>query len=241
VRVLAELNNLNFIKDNIKTIENIVYETSIKSGRNPESVSIIAVSKRFPAEFARIAIESGIENLGENRVEELLEKKEILKTYNMFPSWHMIGTLQRKKVKKIIGNTSLIHSADSLPLISEISNCSKSKNIQTSILLQINISKEESKHGFNQEEILEKIHEILQFDSIKVRGLMTMAPLTQDEKELNKVFYNTKELHMKIKDIIKEEDFNILSMGMSNDYKIAIKNGATHIRVGSAIFGERKN
>lgn len=227
------------IKENIRRLKDRVSDLEIRSGKSAGYVTIIGVSKRFPAEYAKTAFENGLCDLGENRIEELLEKKEILSKGGINPNWHMIGTLQRKKVKKAVGNACLIHSVDSLKLANEISDCSINCDLQSPVLLQVNVSGEESKQGFSKSEIIEMLDEIYINKGIIIRGLMTMAPFTDDKYILEKVFSDTFDLFNKIRELKNGSGFNILSMGMSNDYPLAIKHGATHIRVGTAIFGER--
>jgi len=227
------------IKNNILILREKVCDTASKYKRDPSDITIIGVTKKFPAEYARIAFECGLKDLGENRVEELIEKREEFVSEGIFPDWHMIGTLQTKKAKKIIGNACLIHSVDSYKLAEEISRVSIKQNLVTPVLLQVNVSGETSKQGFSCEEILNDFDRISKVNGILVKGLMTMAPFTDDEYILEKVFFEANGLFCSIKEKYKNSDFNILSMGMSNDYHIAIRHGATHIRVGTAIFGQR--
>jgi len=227
------------IKKNIFLLREKVCDTASKYKRDPADITIIGVTKKFPAEYAKIAFECGLKDLGENRVEELLEKREKLFSEGIIPDWHMIGTLQSKKVKKIAGNACLIHSVDSLKLADEISRISIKNNLITPVLLQVNISGETSKQGFSIEEILKDFDMLASNNGILIKGLMTMAPFTDDEYILEKVFSDTNNLFCSLKEKFNGGDFNILSMGMSNDYPMAIRYGATHIRVGTAIFGER--
>lgn len=235
-----EQDNSALIKDNIERIKEQVSETALKSGRSPEDITIVAVSKKFPAEYIKTAYENGMEHIGENRVDELLEKQAFLTETGINPKWHMVGSIQRKKVRKIIGKTHLIHSVDSISLLEEISSRSEKQGIITPVLIQVNVSGEEAKHGFNEEGLIEKTDEIFSFNGVRVSGLMTMAPFTDDEYILKNVFTKTKDLFDKMKGSSKSENFLALSMGMSNDFKIAIACGATHIRVGTSIFGQRK-
>jgi len=235
----VEQDKRELIKNNILILKDKVYDTAIKCKRNPEDITIIGVTKKFPVEYAKFAYEYGLTDLGENRVEELIEKRGLLILEGLIPNWHMIGTLQRKKVKKIVGNTSLIHSVDSYKLAEEISRISLEDNLNTPILIQVNMSGEDSKQGFSSEEILENFNRLNEIEGILIKGLMTMAPFTSDEYILEKVFSDTNDLFCSLKEKITGSDFNILSMGMSNDYPVAIRYGATHIRVGTAIFGER--
>lgn len=233
------LDNLGYISENINKIREVVSKSLADCGRSEGDVTIIGVSKHFPSEYAVAAVQSGLLDLGENRVSEMLEKKIVLDSFGLNPHWHMIGSLQRKKVKNLVGNTYMIHSADSMKLISEISDCSIEKDTVTPILMEINISGEITKHGFSPDEMMNCIVGLSEYKGVSVCGLMTMAPFTTDEIFLNDLFYKTRELFEKAKSSINTPSFNTLSMGMSNDFKIAIKHGATHIRLGTAIFGER--
>ena len=214
-----EQNKLKSIKNNILALKNNVSDIAAKCGRNYDDITIIGVTKRFPAEYAKIAYEYGLKNLGENRVEELIEKREVLIAEGITPMWHMIGTLQRKKVKKIIGNASLIHSVESYKLANEISVESIKTNINTSALLQVNLSGELSKQGFTKREISERFEELTKIDKLSIKGLMTMAPFTDDEYILSKTFSDTFDLFCELKEKYSDiKKFNILSMDMSNDY-----------------------
>lgn len=234
-----EPDNLGFISVNIAKCRDSVSKCLADSGRSEGDVTIIGVSKHFPSDYAVAAVKGGLLDLGENRVSEMLEKKKVLDSIGLRPNWHMIGSLQRKKVRSLLGNTYMIHSVDSLKLINEISECSVEKYSVTPVLIEVNTSGEASKHGFSPDEFMDSIEGFSEYKGIQVCGLMTMAPFTNDEFVLNEVFYKTRELFEKVKSSNCSPSFNILSMGMSNDYKIAIKHGATHIRLGTAIFGER--
>ncbi|MHB1453692.1 MAG: YggS family pyridoxal phosphate-dependent enzyme [Saccharofermentanales bacterium] len=233
-------NPYSYIKNNLIQVLGKVQDAALSCGRSPDDITIIGVSKLHPAEAAIAAIHAGLSNLGENRTEEMLPKIDRLRSEGLFPDWHMIGSLQRRKVRDIIGKVSLIHSADRGDLLQEISLRSAAAGIITPVLLEVNVSGEASKHGFTSD-MSDKLYELsMQNTGIKVCGLMTMAPFTDDEKILNSVFFNMHELFDAIKRRGASPDFNILSMGMSNDYPIAIRHGATHIRVGTAIFGKNK-
>lgn len=209
----------------------------IRVGREKDLVELVAVSKTVDSDRVQEAINSGISSIGENKVQELEKKYAILGNQ---VNYHMIGHLQTNKVKNIIGKTKLIHSVDRLSLAEEINKKSIKDNITTDILLQVNIAEEETKSGLKLEEVLYFIEEILSLDNIKVRGLMTIGPNTDDKHEIRRVFktlYNLKE------DIIKRNynklTMEYLSMGMTGDYEIALEEGANIVRIGSAIFGKR--
>lgn len=226
--------NTNKVRENISI-------ACKEAGRSESEVTLVGVSKVFPVEYAQAAFLGGLRDLGENKVQELVPKSERLHELGLDPNWHLIGTLQRNKVKYIIGKTHLIHSVNTIELCEEISKRSINNGIVTDILLQGNISREESKHGFYPEEIEKAVEVACNMDGVRVRGLMTMAPIETYEGEARKVFADTKAIFDKIKPNTKNPScFDVLSMGMSQDYIAAIKEGSTCIRVGTAIFGDRK-
>lgn len=204
-----------------------------KVNRSPDEVTLIAVTKYVSIARASEALEAGIMNLGENRDEGLLEKWEVLGDK---PTWHFIGTLQTRKVKNVIDKVEYIHSLDRLSLAKEINNRTSKK---VKCLVQVNVSNEESKHGLHPEEVLDFIKQLESFENISIEGLMTMAPLTNDEKLLHSCFQKLRELQGQVQ--AARLDFapcTELSMGMSNDFTIAIEEGSTMIRIGTALVGE---
>lgn len=228
------------MKERLETFLKTVRTEMENAGRNPAELTVIGVSKFFPADYARAAVKLGVCHLGENRVTELLSKKEELERDGFYPEWHLIGTLQTNKVKKIIGNVSLIHSVDSARLLSEISDRSMSAGTVTDVLLQINISQEQSKHGFTKTDPETILRHSADYPGVAVRGLMTMAPIVPCAYTPRMVFEELRELFERTRKIVdRPELWTILSMGMSQDYIEAIRFGATHIRIGTAIFGPR--
>ena len=227
------------ISDNIIAVRESIDEAVALSGRNKGSVTLIGVTKVFPVEYAEAAALSGLSDLGENRVQELVPKVERFSALDIDANWHLIGTLQKNKVKYIIGKTSLIHSVNSIELAEEISKRSASNNVTSNILLQANVSGEESKHGFAPHELKPAIDKIIDMPSIKICGLMTMAPIETYEGQAREVFAKTRVIYEDLKEYTGLESWKVLSMGMSQDYKSAIYEGATHIRIGTAIFGDR--
>lgn len=225
------------IKENIQNVEKNILEACRNAGRNREEVTLIAVSKTKPVENLREAMEAGMREFGENKVQEILEKYEQLPKELHF---HMIGHLQRNKVKYIIDKVTLIHSVDSYRLAEEISKEAVKKNVEISILIEVNIAKENSKFGVLEEEALPLIEKIALLPNISIKGLMTIAPFV-DNPELNRVhFQNLRKLSVDIKTKnIDNVNMSVLSMGMTGDYMVAIEEGATMIRVGTGIFGIR--
>lgn len=225
----------NIIKSNLLSVEEKINKACEISGRSREEVLLVAVSKNFPSDAILEAIKCGITDFGENRAQELRDKIQILKDEKI--NWHMIGNLQKNKLKYFIGKADFIHSVESFEILTEIEELSKKKENIQKVLLEINISGEESKHGMNPDDfecILEKAQDL---NFIKICGLMTMAPYTQDKELIRKIFRKAKKIQEKIN--LKFPYFKELSMGMSNDFEIAVQEGATILRIGTSIFGEK--
>ena len=226
------------IADNISRVLKNIKEACEKAGRNPDSVSLIAVSKTKPVEMLKEAYEAGMRDFGENKVQEILDKMPQLPPDIR---WHMIGHLQRNKVKYIIDKVYLIHSVDSLRLAEEISKEALKHNITANILVEVNIAGEESKFGTSYDDAADLVLSIAKLPGICVKGLMTVAPFTECEEDNRKYFRALKQLSV---DITKKNNDNInvgdiLSMGMTGDYRTAVEEGAVYVRVGTGIFGER--
>lgn len=227
------------ISDNIISVKQSIDDAIALAGRPKDSVTLIGVSKVFPVEYAEAAAMSGLKNLGENRVQELVPKVERFSSLGIDANWHLIGTLQKNKVKYITGMTSLIHSVNTIELAEEISKRSLSNNVTTAILLQANVSGEESKHGFAPHELKPAIDKIIELPNITLSGLMTMAPIETYEGEAREVFAKTRVIYEDLKNYTGLDSWQVLSMGMSQDYQSAILEGSTHVRIGTAIFGNR--
>lgn len=227
------------ISDNIISVKQSIDDAIALAGRPKDSVTLIGVSKVFPVEYAEAAAMSGLKNLGENRVQELVPKVERFSSLGIDANWHLIGTLQKNKVKYITGMTSLIHSVNTIDLAEEISKRSLSNNVTTAILLQANVSGEESKHGFAPHELKPAIDKIIELPNITLSGLMTMAPIETYEGEAREVFAKTRVIYEDLKNYTGLDSWQVLSMGMSQDYQSAILEGSTHVRIGTAIFGNR--
>ena len=225
------------IKENLKEVEANLQAACQKSGRSRRDVTLIAVSKTKPVSMIREAIEEGIAEFGENKPQELREKCDTLPE-NLH--WHMIGHLQRNKVKYVIDKACMIHSVDSLRLAQEISKEAVKHALVMPVLIEVNVAGEESKFGVSVEEAPSLVEEVSKLPGIQVNGLMTIAPYVEDPEENRYVFRNLRKLSVDI----REKNFdnvtmNVLSMGMTGDYEVAIEEGATHVRVGTGIFGER--
>ena len=225
------------IKENLISVENEIREACLRAGRRREDVTLIAVSKTKPVSDLEEAYALGVRVFGENKVQELADKYEVLPKDI---EWHMIGHLQRNKVKYIIDKVALIHSVDSLRLAETIEKEAAKRNITVNILIEVNVAREESKFGLMPEELEEFIAKISDFSHIRVKGLMTIAPFVADSEENRVIFQRLHKLSVDIE--TKNVDnitMRVLSMGMTNDYAVAIEEGATMVRVGTGIFGTR--
>jgi len=225
------------IADNIKDVKNKIREACEKAGRNADDVTLITVSKTKPVKLLQEAYDGGSRDFGENKVQEMLDKIPEL------PSdirWHMIGHLQRNKVKYIVDKVFLIHSVDSLRLAEEISKEAVKKQVEVNILVEVNVALEESKFGTTTSEALSLVESISTLPGIHIQGLMTIAPYVENEEENRIIFQKLKQLSVDIAaKNIDNISMNVLSMGMTGDYRVAVEEGATYVRVGTGIFGER--
>lgn len=227
------------IKENIDDILKKIDDTCKKTGRNSKDITVIAVSKTVDSKRAKEAVEAGVENLGENRVQELVKKYDELNDTDI--KWHMIGHLQKNKVKYIIDKTVLIHSVESIELAEEINKRAIKNNLTSNVLIELNIGEEESKFGINEDNIYDFVKNMEQFENIKVLGLMTVAPFCEDPEDARWVFKKMKNINDKISTMnLRNTEMKYLSMGMTNDYEVAIEEGSNIIRIGTAIFGARK-
>ena len=225
------------IKDNIKIVEGKIDKACNEVGRDRNEVKLIAVSKTKPVSMIEEAYMQGCRDFGENKVQEIMDKYPVLpKDIN----WHMIGHLQTNKVKYIVDKVCLIHSVDSVKLAKEISKEAVKKNVCVNILLEVNVGNEDTKYGFKMHEVMEAFKEIKLLPSIKIKGLMTVAPITNDASKNAPIFRNLKKLLVDINNQTTDNNYmEMLSMGMTGDYIEAVKEGATLVRVGTGIFGER--
>lgn len=248
---------LEDMKENIENIEQRIQTACNNAGRSRSEVTLIAVSKTKPASMVKDAYDLGMRYFGENKVQEIVQKTEELQGEFADPiEWHLIGHLQRNKVKYIVDKVSLIHSIDSLRLALQVEEEAEKKNCICDILLEVNIAKEDTKFGLKYEEVAPLVSEVLKLRHIRLRGLMTIAPYTENSENNRKYFKNLRELYVDIKtknidntnkEIIQStvatdcfpDCFDTLSMGMTGDFDIAIEEGATMVRVGTGIFGER--
>lgn len=226
------------IKDNLSEIRSKIEKAAKKVNRDSEEITLLAVTKTVDVDLVNEAMNEGITSVGENKPQELARKYDIIGDKL---NWHLIGTLQTNKVKYIIDKVCMIHSLDRIALCEEIQKRAEQINREIDCLIQVNISKEESKHGLDKDEVVDFVKEVSEkYKNIKIKGLMTMAPFVEDENEIRGVFKGLKDLSTQIKELnIPNVEMDALSMGMSHDYEIAIEEGATIVRVGTSIFGER--
>ncbi|MCT2538046.1 YggS family pyridoxal phosphate-dependent enzyme [Aquibacillus koreensis] len=221
------------VQANLQSIQQDILEVCQRVNRNPKEVNIIGVTKYVTIERAMQLIDAGVHQLGENRLEGFMEKYNALSSNEV--KWHFIGSLQSRKVKDLIDKIDYIHSLDRKSLAKEI-NKRATKTI--SCFVQVNVSGEDSKHGLDSKEVHTFIEQLQDFNQIRVVGLMTMAPFVEDENIIRNSFRTLRLLRDEIKEKKMEHaPCNYLSMGMSNDYRIAIEEGATHIRIGSKLVG----
>ena len=230
----------SLLKERADKVRENIASACKASGREVSDVTLIGVSKMFPVEYAEAAFLGGIDNLGENKVQEMVPKIERFEQLDLHAKWHLIGTLQKNKVKYIIGKTHLIHSVNTVELASEISKRSEAAGIVSDILLQVNVSGEESKHGFSPDEVSSVTEAINAMNGVRARGLMTMAPIQSYDGEARPVFSKTREIFEGLRSQVKDkETWDTLSMGMSQDYVHAVAEGSTYVRIGTDIFGKR--
>ncbi len=225
------------IADNLRSVQQNIEEARTRAGRS-DNVTLIAVSKTKPVEMLMEAYEAGARDFGENKVQEITEK------YPQLPKdirWHLIGHLQTNKVKYIVDKVAMIHSVDSYKLAQEISRQAVKKGVCIDVLIEVNVAKEESKFGVYPEDTCALCEQISALPNIKIRGLMTVAPNVEDPEQNRAVFCRLRELLVDIQaKNIDNVNMDCLSMGMSGDYLVAVEEGATHVRVGTSIFGHRE-
>ena len=225
------------ISENLVQVRENIVRACERVGRNPDEVLLVAVSKTKPVSMLKEAFDAGCRDFGENKVQEIQDK------YPAMPGearWHMIGHLQRNKVKYIVDKISMIHSVDSLRLAQTIQSEAKKHQVRVPILLEVNVAEEESKFGLSVAETFPLAEQISQLENIHIQGLMTIAPYVEDPEENRWVFRELKKLSVDIAaKNIDNVDMFVLSMGMTGDYEVAIEEGATMVRVGTGIFGER--
>ena len=225
------------IKENLEEVREKIRQACQRSGRREEDVTLISVSKTKPLEMLREAYEAGSMDFGENRVQEIMEK------YGQMQEdvrWHMIGHLQKNKVRQVIDKAVLIHSVDTVELAEQIEKDAAKRDLTVDILLEVNVAEEESKFGFRTEEVEAAVMKIKEFPHVHIKGLMTIAPFVSNSEDNREVFKKLYQLYVDIRSKnIDNVNMSVLSMGMTGDYEVAVEEGATMIRVGTGIFGAR--
>ena len=226
------------IKKKLEKINEKIKKAALKANRSPEDIKLVAVTKTATVEQIKEAISAGVKTIGENKVQEAKGKYQVLSADIAEIEWHLVGHLQTNKVKYAIEIFDLIHSVDSIKLAEEIDKRSLQFGIMTNILVEVNVSGEETKYGIKPEEVEPFLKEISEFSRIKVRGLMTIAPIAEDKEEVRPYFRKLRELSEKIENKnIKNVKMDYLSMGMTDDFEVAIEEGANMVRIGRGIFG----
>ena len=225
------------LQENLQQVETNICKACENAGRKRSDVTLIAVSKTKPIEMLQTVYDLGARDFGENKVQEMCEKMEVLPK-NI--RWHMIGHLQRNKVKYIVDKVAMIHSVDSLRLAETIENEAAKHNVTVPILIEVNVAQEESKFGLKTEEVLSLVESVAALPHINIKGLMTIAPYVEDPEENRGIFRQLKKLSVDIAaKNINNVNMSVLSMGMTGDYQVAVQEGATMVRVGTGIFGAR--
>lgn len=233
---MTEKSSVEIFNENYPIIKEKIVQAAKSAGKSEKDIILLAATKTVDIDTVNFAIKSGIEYIGENKVQEFLSKYENYEKCHK----HFIGHLQTNKVKDLIGKVELIHSVDSLHLAKEISKQSKAKGIVSEILLEVNIGKEQTKSGFSVNETQKAVEEISSYGNIYIRGLMAIPPIADEKQKNRKFFYEMNKLFVDIRDKkIDNSSMDILSMGMSDDFTQAISEGANMVRIGTALFGRR--
>ena len=225
------------LAENYRQVLNNIQDACQAVGRDPKEVTLVAVSKTKPVEMLQQVYDAGARVFGENKVQEIMDK------YDHLPGdirWQMIGHLQRNKVKYIVDKVDMIHSVDSYRLAQTIETEAAKKNVTVSVLLEVNVAEEESKFGLKMDEVLPLVQQISELPHVQVKGLMTIAPFVSNPEDTREIFRKLKKLSVDIEaKNINNTTMSVLSMGMTGDYMVAVQEGATMVRVGTGIFGER--
>lgn len=237
---MSELTTATTISANLTHIRAQINEAAQRVGRSGDDVTLVAVSKTKPFEMIRAAYEVGQRDFGENRLEELWEKVEIAQKQGLTDiRWHLIGTIQSRKSSQAVGPFTLIHAVDRLKIAQRLSRDAMAAGCVLSILLEVNVSGEASKQGFTPDEVRQEAEQLVALPAVHIAGLMTMAPLVDDAEATRPIFRALRTLRDELRTTHPAGDWSHLSMGMTNDFAVAVEEGATLVRVGSAIFGSR--
>lgn len=226
------------LAENVERVREAIAGAARRAGRDPREVRIVAVTKGHPFAVVEAALEAGLEDLAENRIESLEERRARVSDDRC--RWHMVGRVQTRKAPRVHGAAHLLHSLDSVKLARRLDRTAPAETGPLPVLLQVNTSGEGSKTGFEPEELEEEVGAVLELPGLRVRGLMTMAPLTEDERTLRRTFADLRELRERLARSVPGFEGRELSMGMSNDYELAVEEGSTMVRLGTVLFGERE-
>jgi len=226
------------VSENLSRVKERINSTAVSSGRDPHDITLIVISKTRTADIVSMAIDCGVRHFGENKIQEAVPKINDLNKQHSDLTWHMVGHLQTNKAKIAVVNFDMIQSADSIKLARKISGIAQQMQKNVDILIEVNISGEESKYGINPDDVEQINGEIASLPNINIRGLMTIGPLTTEVADIRSAFRRMRRIFESL--LARQNNvFNILSMGMTDDYEIAIQEGSTMIRLGRAIFGPR--
>ncbi len=238
--VINNLPSQDMLASNIVSVQSNIVQAAERVGRQPDEITLVAVSKTKPIELIKLAYELGLRDFGENRVQDALPKIAEFRHAGLLPvTWYMIGHLQRNKVTKVVGSFDSVQSVDSLQLAQALNAHAHELEVRLAVLLEVNVSGEKSKEGMTPEETLKLAQQIVALPHLDVQGLMTVAPQVQDAEEVRPVFRALRMLRDDLRKQVPQSAWQHLSMGMTDDYCVAIEEGATIVRVGRAIFGER--
>jgi len=229
-------NRKRLISPNLNRVKERINSTAVSSGRDPQDITLIVISKTRAADIVNVAIDCGVRHFGENKIQEAVPKINDLNKQHSDLTWHMVGHLQTNKAKIAVMNFDMIQSVDSIKLARKISGIAQQIQKNVDILIEVNISGEESKYGINPDDVGQINGEIASLPNINVRGLMTIGPLTSDVVDIRNAFRRMRKIFENLQ-VHQNNVFNVLSMGMTDDYEIAIQEGSTMIRLGRAIFG----
>lgn len=228
---------MSHLEINLAAIKENINRAAINSGRDPREIRLIAVTKTVDIRTIQEALAAGVEDLGENRVQELVKKYEVI---GDSARWHLIGHLQSNKVKYVVDKVHMIHSLDSISLAREIEKRAQKAGQRVQVLVQVNVAEEKSKFGLKVEEVIPFLRTVSHFEHLQVKGLMTIAPFVEDPEEVRPVFRRMRTLAHEITELNMDNiEMKYLSMGMTNDYMVAIEEGANLVRIGTALFGAR--
>jgi len=240
IEMTREPDGVGHIGENLANVQQRIAEAARRAGRQPEDVTLVAVSKTKPMSMIEAAWEAGQRAFGENRLDELWEKTRHVEELGLTDiRWHFIGTIQSRKTEQTVGPFTLIHSVDRVKIINRMGKDAQAAGLVMPVLLEVNISGEESKHGFSRDELMAAVPQMMELSNISIQGLMTMAPFVAEPEETRPIFGGLRQLRDELAHTYPKADLHHLSMGMTNDFEVAIEEGATIVRVGSAIFGAR--